>query len=330
MSLQQGPTKSKLLTVKLCLKILSNLQLECKQQADYHAQVIHTFLKQHTIIETSSNRKIKLTNIRDILHRYPNNPTVEALAKKAHFYTLTVNGNLTVLNAGCTALKNVLAQETTTFNQGFIQLELLPLKALAESKFRLEKALEDFVKRHPAIEKNSAAEELKNALKLPFELLQSKIAHLTRFERFAIEYYEIILNAKESFKSLAEYELSLSHLAKELMPLTPIESVSPVHENWDEFDSVDLAEKLKTRLSITSNDDDDMRWAELDAENTSNPFSAPPLFSSTSLSVDVPILTQFQAVQSSISLKQQIPATQTHHVVTEKLKTGTEFYTGYK
>ncbi|MCS5711785.1 hypothetical protein [Candidatus Berkiella aquae] len=343
MSLHQGPTHFEKLTVESCLETLSKLLLQCEEESVYHQEKINQFFKQQTFFEPGSGNKIKLLDIRHLTDRYPENEVVTTLAQKAHLYMLTVQGNLTILKEGCRLLSAALIKNSEKLhNQSFITLDLTALKALAEIKLNLEHSLEDYLRKHPQIIKGSTEDLLKNTFNDPLAKLTANIAMLTPCERFAIEYFGTIFDSQTTFKLLTEYQSSLVVLTDILATLTPI-AIKPVaNEDWDSVFptegfpvDLDLSARLeKLRVSggtpNSSDDDDEKRWAEVDAFKLSSLTSSSSSEASPSSArpvVSEPILTQYlqtSAPQPTPTVVIEAPAQPTPtSVIEEEKKTST-------
>ncbi|HRE31541.1 MAG TPA: hypothetical protein PLD88_06140 [Candidatus Berkiella sp.] len=341
MSLHQGPKHSEELTVESCLETLSKLLLRCQEEGADHQEKIDHFFSQQTLIEPGSGDKIKLADIRHLPDRYPENLIVTHLAQKAHLYILTVRGNLTILKEGCKLLRAAVIKESETLNNlNFKILDLSVLHFLAKTKLKLEHKLEKFSNKHPKISKGSAEELLKSTIEEPLTKLTERIAKLAPCERYAIEYFGTILDSQRTFKLLIQYQSLLVELTKVLATLTPIVPKSVANEDWDNvFPMEDFPLDLSVRLQKlqvsdgkpNSSDDDDERWAEVNAfEPSSLTFSS---YLETSLSssrpaTSEPILTQYLQSTPVLTVDLEEPAQPITVIAEEEKKISTPEFSG--
>ncbi len=124
MSLQNGPATIPPANQSYFDK-LTKIEKRCQTEMVQHKGIIDLFFSAYQLKDESFG---------SLPRRYPNNETIEKLAKEAHLYKLSVNGSLPSLIEGCVSLKEHLSM-TGIINRPEFKKEYGEIKEKAENIF---------------------------------------------------------------------------------------------------------------------------------------------------------------------------------------------------
>lgn len=299
MALESGPTTLPTsLSVASCIETLTKLNRLCNEKMAYHQANLEIF-----------KATFAIRDLREIKGRYADpEHLLEPLASSAHFYSLTIQGTMTVLIYGTEGLLEYFKTKCNKDIDNTLATLQQSTFLLAQIKLSADQLLHSFLKNNPNIDPKSPSELHKIALQKNSEAISTGIQSLTELERLSIEYFEMTLKAENILKALDSYEKELQELSKQLQHAEPLATPTTSRETIQatsstpmeafekgldvpegkNLDSDALTAQLASRLNLTgssSSEDDPSRW---DGFPSRTPSPLPVAPGSTAL------LTQYQ------------------------------------